>query len=71
MLGRYGKAVSHYNSALERMGEGGDEFRSWVLYRITQSYSRLDDRGKVQEALDSISAVDDAFGRSAASLFKG
>lgn len=71
MLGRYAKAVSLYNSALERMGEGGDVFRSWVLYRITQSYSRLDDRGKVQEALDSISEVDDAFGRSAASLFKG
>jgi tetratricopeptide (TPR) repeat protein len=71
MLGRYNKAVAHYNSALEQMGEGGDEFRSWALYRITQSYSRLDDGGKVQEALDSISAVDDAFGRSAVSLFKG
>ncbi len=69
----YGEAISGYRKAVESLKDGkykDDDDRSWSLYRIAQSYERLDMKDERNEALKDLDGLNNDYGRWSKEIFR-
>ena len=60
--GDFRGAVEAYRKGLEAAAESDAETRSWVLYRLARSYSKLGMKDREEEALTELNALGGDFG---------
>lgn len=70
MMEKYESAAAGYKNAIESIREVKGQDRSWALYRLAQSYSRLKKAPEKQEAVKELKGYNDEIGVWAASIFK-
>ncbi|MBI5642867.1 MAG: tetratricopeptide repeat protein [Deltaproteobacteria bacterium] len=67
-IGRYSEAIDAYRKALSF--DGGKIDRSWPLYRIAQSYSKLNKEDEKEKTLEELKALNTEIGNWSAPIFK-
>ncbi len=69
-LGKYPDAIRAYRKAIDNAGPEAKKERAWALYRVAQSFERLDDDGEKKAALDELSGIKGELSGWADMIFK-